>query len=346
MLAQVALNLLGQVLEIIAAGATAAGAGHHRRREGAQARRLQNLLGDPHFLGAATTRLRRQRNADGVADALLQQHRQRGGGGDDTLAAHARFGQPQMERIVAARRQLAIDRDQILHAAHLHRQDNAVVAESDLLGPVRAAQGRQNHGFMHHLGGVSRHRPPGVVIHQARRQLLVEAAPVDADPYRLVVAASEFDDGGELLVLLLAAPDIAGIDAVFVEQFGAGGMVRQQPVAVEMKIADQRHADPLRRQALANPRHGGGGLFGVDGHAHQLRTGAGQFRDLGDGGRHIGGVGVGHRLHHHRCIAAYRDGADVGRNAGAAREKRRRTGHKSTYTGCCGKSLVETGQDS
>ena len=42
------------------------------------------------------------------------------------LRAHAGLGQPQMQRIVAARRELLIDRDQVLHVRHFGREDDPV----------------------------------------------------------------------------------------------------------------------------------------------------------------------------------------------------------------------------
>ena len=60
--------------------------------------RLQDLLADDHFFGAVAVRQRGERGADGVADAFLQQHRERGGGGDDALGAEAGFGQTEVQR--------------------------------------------------------------------------------------------------------------------------------------------------------------------------------------------------------------------------------------------------------
>jgi hypothetical protein len=37
-------------------------------------------------------------------------------------------------RVVGAARQLAIDRDQVLHRRHLRRQDDAIMRQADLLG--------------------------------------------------------------------------------------------------------------------------------------------------------------------------------------------------------------------
>ena len=73
------------------------------------------------------------------------------------------------------------------------------------------------------------------------QQLLVERAPIRADAHRLAVLDRQFDDRGELPVLLFLEADIAGIDAIFVERLGAGGMIGQQLMADVMEIADQRH---------------------------------------------------------------------------------------------------------
>ena len=71
--AQIALYLLGQFLEIGAGGASAAGATRHLRHEAANPQRLQNLLRGQHLLGPVPVRRRRQRRANRVADAFLQQ---------------------------------------------------------------------------------------------------------------------------------------------------------------------------------------------------------------------------------------------------------------------------------
>ena len=170
---------------------------------------------------------------------------------------------------------------------------------------ARRFQRRANHRLAHHLDrnpmddGMLR-----ILVHHAREQLLVEAAPVDADAHRLVVAQRALDQRGELLVALRALADVAGIDAVLGQRARAVGILRQQLVAVVVKVADQRHAAARRVQAPADFRHLRGGLRRVDGDAHQLRAGARERFDLARGGGRVLGVGVGHRLHHHRRAAA------------------------------------------
>jgi hypothetical protein len=74
-----------------------------------------------------------------------------------------------------------------------------------------------------------------------------------------------------------------------------------------MEIADQRHVDIHPVELFADIRHGSGRFWPVHGQAHQFGTGAGQFLDLDRGADRIGRIGIGHRLHHDRRIAADHD---------------------------------------
>ncbi len=111
-------------------------------------------------------------------------------------------------------------------------------------------------------------------------QVLVEAAPVDADAHRLAVAAGGLDHRRELRVALAAAADVAGIDAVLGERCRAGGMRREQLVPVEVEVADQRHVAARCAQPVADLRNGCGRLVGVDRDAHELRAGLRQLAHL------------------------------------------------------------------
>ena len=124
-----------------------------------------------------------------------------------------------------------------------------------------------------------------VLVHQARQQLLIERAPVDADAHRLFVPQRDVDDGAELAVLLLLEADVAGIDAVLVERFRRGRVLAQQLVSDVVEIADERHAHAAAREPVANMRHGLRRLVAIDRDAHELGARARQRRHLIDGCR-------------------------------------------------------------
>ncbi len=118
-------------------------------------------------------------------------------------------------------------------------------------------------------------------------------------------------------VALLAEADIAGIDAVFVERGGAVRMLGQQDMAVIVEVADDRDIEPHLQQLLLDMRDCRGRFGAVDRDAHQFRTGAGERRGLAHRALDIGGVGIGHGLHHDRGAAADRDVADHHRHGPA-----------------------------
>ena len=157
-----------------------------------------------------------------------------------------------------------------------------------------------------------------VLVHHPREQVLVEAAPVDADAHGLVVTAGDLDHLRELRVALAAAPDVARVDAVLGERGGALRVLAQQLVPVEVEVADQRHVAAEFAHARGNRRHGRGGFLGVDGDPHQLRAGHGERTHLQRGAFDVRGVRVGHRLHDDRVVAAEHHAADADRDAAAA----------------------------
>ena len=175
-----------------------------------------------------------------------------------------------------------------------------------------------------------------VLVHETGQQLLVERTPVGADAHRLAVADRDLDDLAELQVALVLEADIAGIDAVFVERFGAGRMIAEQLVADIVEVADQRRRDAHGAEPVADMRHGRGGLVAVDGQAHQFGARPRQRRDLAGGRLDVGGVGVGHRLDddrraaadHHRRVAL----ADANADGRAARQRPAgRFGHRKAH---------------
>ena len=304
---QEVVDLFRQFLERGAGGAATTGAGGDTGHEGTQPQRLKNLRGHHDLLRARFARLRRERDADGVADALLQQHGQRRRRCHGSLGAHAGFGQTQVQHMVGAAGQLLVHRDQVLHARDLAGQHDVVAVEANLFGPARGIQCRGDQRFVHHLPGIPGLGTLRVVVHQTRQQVLVQAAPVDADADRLVPAGGNLDHLGKLPVTLVTATDVAGVDAVLGQRLGAGRVVGQQAVAVVVEIADQRHMHAHAVQLLADVRHGLRGLVVVDRDAHQLRTRQRQLLDLDRGTDGVRGVGVGHGLHAHRRTATHSD---------------------------------------
>src|SRR5258706_2524196 len=109
LLAQEALNLFGELLEISAGGAAATRTSDHHRRERAQAHGLKQFLGDCDLARPVPARVRGERDANRVADTLLEQYAERGGGSHDALFPHSRLREAEMQRIVATTWQLALD---------------------------------------------------------------------------------------------------------------------------------------------------------------------------------------------------------------------------------------------
>ena len=64
-----------------------------------------------------------------------------------------------------------------------------------------------------------------VLVHHLGEQRLVERAPVDADADGLLVLDGDFDHGAEVVVVLAADGDVAGVDAVLGEGAGAVGVL-------------------------------------------------------------------------------------------------------------------------
>ena len=191
-------------------------------------------------------------------------------------------------------------------------------ADAVALGGARRFDGADHDRVERHVAGVFRFGGARVFVHHAREQRLVERAPVDADAHRLVVFERGFDHDVEIVVGLAADVDVAGVDAILGQRAGAFGILLEQQVAVVVEIADDGHAHAELIERIDDSRHGGGGGFGIHGHADQLRTGARQRHHLIDGRGRIRRIGIGHRLHHDRMLAADLDAADIHHNRLAA----------------------------
>ena len=114
----------------------------------------------------------------------------------------------------------------------------------------------------------------------------------------------DFHHGAEVRIVLAAYAYVAGIDAVFGQGTGAFRIFNEQNVAVVVKVSDDGNVDALLVELVDDAGNGGCGFVVIDGDADQFASSAGQGGYLADRRRHIGGVGVGHGLHHDRGIAA------------------------------------------
>ena len=184
------------------------------------------------------------------------------------------------------------------------------------------AQGALAHRLEHHLAVRARGRTLRVLVHQRGEQRAIERAPVDADPHRLAVGDRNLDHAAEVLVVLVADPDVAGIDAVLVERFRARRVLGEEHVPVVVEVADDRGCDPEIANAPDHFGNGGRRLARVDRDAHELGSGGREERDLGGGGCRVLGVGVGHGLDRHGIRSADGHAADAARHAAAARGRK------------------------
>ena len=303
--AQKRVDALGQFLKKGAGGAAAARAGGDAGREGAQAQSLQDFQRHHHFLAARRIRLGGERHADGVADALLQQHSQRRSRGHRAFGAHAGLGQAEMQGIVATRRQGAVHRDEILHIGNLARQQDLRRIHPQFTSTLSRFQRREHQRLRHDLARLIRLGAAGIGVHQAGEQFLIETAPVHPDAHGFVVSLGDVDHLTELLVFLVALAHIARVDAVLGQRAGAIGKVGQQPMAVVMKVADERHRNAHAVELLADGRHSRCSLGRVHRDAHQFRARHRKLLDLNGCADRVGRIGIGHGLHAHRRVTAH-----------------------------------------
>jgi hypothetical protein len=135
-------------------------------------------------------------------------------------------------------------------------------------------------------------------------ELLIQGAAIDADANRLAVIGGDLTDSGELLVAPLAGADVARVDPVLVECVRALGVLRQQDVAVVVKISDEGGRDTRIEHPLLDGRHRCSRLGQVHRNAHELGTGLRQLDALARGRIDVGRIRVRHRLDGNRSAAA------------------------------------------
>ncbi len=186
-------------------------------------------------------------------------------------------------------REQAVGGDRVGHGGGLH--GDLEVVEVEALHQRDGLQGRGDE------------RLDGVVVLELA-QVAGQGAGVDADAQRRAPLAGERDD----LRHLLGPADVAGVDAHAV---GARLDRLQRERVVEVDVGDHRDRR-LRDDALAAPRRPARGA------PRRARCPPRPRRpsNLVHGGREVGGLGLGHRLHRDGSAAADRDASRRGSAAG------------------------------
>src|SRR5262249_30045433 len=157
-------DLVGQRIDVDL-GATARRAGHDFEGTWPQVQRLEDLIADLDFLD----RWRRQRHADGVADAPRQQGAEGNGGLDGALESGTGLGDTEVQRVVALGGQLLVGGHHYHRVVVLHADLD--VAEAVLLEQRGLPQGRLDQRLRRGLA---------VLLHEP----LVQRAGVDPDADR------------------------------------------------------------------------------------------------------------------------------------------------------------------
>ncbi len=149
--AKIGLNLLGELLEVGARCAAAAGTARDLGHEAADGERLQDLLRGLNLFCAVAVGLGRERDANGVSNAGEQERRKACGRSDESFRSHSSFSQAEMQRVIAARCEGSIDVEKIADAADLGGENDHVVAEAITLGGSGGFERAGDHGFNHHV---------------------------------------------------------------------------------------------------------------------------------------------------------------------------------------------------
>ena len=102
-------------------------------------------------------------------------------------------------------------------------------------------QGRRTHGALHH--GIPQDGSPflgllpgSVLVHQSRKESLVQRAPIHADPHRFLVFHGNPDNGLEI-VIPAGRADVARVDAVLGQRPGSIRVLGQEDVSVVVEVA-------------------------------------------------------------------------------------------------------------
>ena len=115
--------------------------------------------------------------------------------------------------------------------------------------------------------------------------------------------------------------DIARVNTILGKRLCAIGIVGYQLVAVEMKIAYERHMAIHIIESCADGWYRFRSRSGIYGNTHQFRTCARKLGHLHRGSNFIFRIGIGHRLDYHRRATANYDRTYIDADTVSARRK-------------------------
>ena len=235
---------------------------------------MQNLQADFDF----RHRRSRERDADGVADALSEQDSKCRRRLDRALELRAGLGDTEMERPVAALGEQPVG---------LHHHDRIVVLDRNLevVEVVLFEEARLPHRTLDQ--GLC--RCLAIFLHDAR----LERPRVHSDANR---NACRLGGGGDLTDLVIEPSDVSGVDAHGADT-GVDG--RENVARLEVDVGNHRDLalarDDVQYIRVVLVRHRD---------AHDVTAGRGELGDLLEGGIDVGGLRRGHRLDAHLGITA------------------------------------------
>ena len=213
-------------------------AGDHCGPRRPQPKTPQQFLPDADLL----RRRIRQRNANRVANAFLQQHSQSRAAGDDSFGPHAGFRQAEVERVVASGGQQPVDVHEVADPRDLRAHDDPIVRQTGLLGQLGRTEGRFEHRLDHHVPRRAGRSQAGVRLHERGQQRRVQRPPVHPDPDRPIVLEGDAHDRLEVLIAPLGA-HVAGVDPVLRERAGRLRVLHEEKVAVVVEVAHDRRVE-------------------------------------------------------------------------------------------------------
>ena len=153
----------------------------------------------------------------------------------------------------------AVGRDHLAQARDLARNDYPVRAQAETDRLIAAPQRALDEGFLLDIIPVQRFGPTRIGVHLFDQQLLIEAPGVHPDPDGLPEVPGDLDERSEILVATVAATHIARVDTELSKGGCAIGVVVQQTMADEVKVADQRYEVAAVIEARPDFGNGAGG---------------------------------------------------------------------------------------